>query len=169
MKAHRLALLTIACVCGLICAGCGPRMRVQPSLQPYERRMPQMADNAVPTNGRLQTLTEQQSQLARNPLPRNRTNLRNGEIYYRYYCLMCHGQDGSGEGPVGNSYVPKPADLTSPEIAAMTDGQLYRAMLYGVGHDPVLEQTVLPEHRWPIVMHVRGMSERGEHAPPPRR
>ena len=36
-----------------------------------------------------------------------------GRIYYGYYCLMYHGEDGNGEGPVGASYVPLPTGLTS--------------------------------------------------------
>ena len=106
----------------------------------------------------LATLTEQQSKLATNPIPANATNLHNGKIYYGYYCLMCHGPKGDGNGPVGQSYVPKPTDLSSPRLIGITDGELYRRMLHGEGHDPVLDQTVQPAHRWPLVLYVRTFS-----------
>jgi mono/diheme cytochrome c family protein len=105
-------------------------------------------------------LTAQQSALAANPLQPTSANVDNGRIYYGYYCLMCHGENGDGNGPVGQSYVPKPTDLSTTAVTGMTDGELYNAMLRGVGHDPVLIQTALPEHRWPLVLYVRKFSGR---------
>lgn len=151
--------LIIVCICALSCASCGPRMRIQPSIQPFEKQMPDMPKGVVPTSGRLQTFTLEQSKLAANPLPKTSTNLQNGRIYYGYYCLMCHGAKGDGNGPVGESYVPKPADLSAPAVTKLSDGELYKRMLTGIGHDPVMGQTVLPNQRWPIVMYVRKFAE----------
>lgn len=151
----------LACACAFVCVSCGPRMQVQPSIQPFEHQMPSMPAGATPTRGRLHTLTMEQSKLDRNPLQATERNLDNGRIYYRYYCLMCHGERGDGNGEVGQSYVPRPADLSSPRVTGMRDGELYLRMLTGVGHDPVMEQTVLPNRRWPLVMHVRRLGEGG--------
>lgn len=120
-----------------------------------------MPEGTVPTRGRLETLIREQSQLAANPLPRTEVNIRNGRIFYGYYCLMCHGSDGRGDGIVGQGYVPKPTDLTSSQIAELSDGELYIRMLTGTGHDPALIQTVLPDHRWPIVMYIRTLGKMG--------
>ena len=117
--------------------------------------MPKMPSNAVPTHGRIETLTLMQSRIVKNPLPQTNTNLHNGEIYYQYYCLMCHGRYGDGNGPVGQSYVPRPASMASPKVKAMNDGELYRKMLIGLGHDPVMVETVPTDQRWPLVMYVR--------------
>lgn len=154
------ALALLAGICAFACSSCGPHMRDQASIKPYEKLMPKKPAGIVPTGGTLTMTTLQQSKAAANPLPRDRVNTRNGRIYYGYYCLMCHGSKGDGNGPVGESYVPKPTPLTSPRITSMTDGQLYAAMLRGVGHDPVMSQTVLPEHRWPLVMYVRTFAAR---------
>jgi hypothetical protein len=118
--------------------------------------MPEKPAGTTPTTGRLVTLTAQQAKLVKNPLSVNETSLANGKIYYGYYCLMCHGEKGDGNGPVGQGYVPKPTDL--PTLAKMSDGELYRRMLTGKGHDPVMSQTVQPDHRWPLVMYVRTLS-----------
>lgn len=147
-------VISVAALVGL-CSGCGPHMIEQQKITPYERRMPTMPAGTVPIQGRLATLTIQQGKLSANPLPRTQENLKNGKIFYGYYCLMCHGEKGDGNGPVGQSYVPKPTDLSSSTVTAMNDGQLYYRMLNGTGHSPVLVTTVLPEHRWPLVMYVR--------------
>lgn len=146
-----LAVLTVA----LCCASCGPRMNKQVSIHPYQQRMPVMPADTIPANGSLKTYSANEAKMTANPVPSTAANLRNGKIYYGYYCLMCHGVEGDGNGPVGQSYVPKPTNLSSPKIAALNNGQLYDRMLHGTGHDPVLVQTVQPEHRWPLVMYVR--------------
>jgi hypothetical protein len=143
----------LACAAMLLCASCGPRMNIQRSIHPYQRAMPEKPAGTTPTAGRLVTLTAKQAKLAINPLPVNETNLANGKIYYGYYCLMCHGEKGDGNGPVGQGYVPKPTDLVT--VTGMTDGQLYSKMLTDKGHDPVMSQTVQPDHRWALVMYVR--------------
>lgn len=148
------------CLCAICCASCGPRMRTQPSIQPYERAMPQMPTGTVPTRGDLSAFTLEQSRLTDNPLPLSEKNLRNGRIYYNYYCVMCHGEDGRGNGPVGQGFVPKPTDLTTSGIAQLNAGQVYLRMLTGTGHEPVMDQTMLRDHRWPLVMYVQQLSKR---------
>ena len=134
-------------------------MADQISIQPYERKMPDMPAGTVPASGRVETTTIRQSGLSANPLQNTPDNLKRGKVYYGYYCQMCHGQKGDGSGPVGESYVPKPADLTSPAVTGLSDGELYLRMLSGTGHDPVMEQTVLPEHRWALVLYVKSLGK----------
>ncbi|MCE5199992.1 MAG: cytochrome C [Armatimonadota bacterium] len=156
----RTAMMVLPCLCALACASCGPHMTQQPSVQPYDRKLPPMPASTVPTTGGIRALTIQQSKLTTNPLPATSLNIRNGEIYYGYYCLMCHGAKGDGDGAVGESFVPKPTDLASSRVTGLTDGRLYYAMLNGVGHSPVLEETVAPDQRWLLVLYVRTFAER---------
>lgn len=150
----RALSLVAAIACALFLPSCGPRMENQQSLRPYKQQFPSMPDGATPISGRTVTFAVEQSKLT-NPLPATSANIRDGRIYYGYYCLMCHGSRGDGNGPVGESYLPKPTDLSSPTTSKMADGQLYKAMLSGTGHDPVMIDTVLPRHRWPLVLYVR--------------
>lgn len=90
-----------------------------------------------------------------NPVPATGESVARGKVYYQNYCVFCHGDAGDGNGPVGQSYVPKPSDLRTPKISGYSDGQMLRAMLVGVGHEPVLEKVVPEEHRWPLVDYVR--------------
>lgn len=150
-------LLALGCV--FLCSSCGPRMRDQISIQPYERQMPGMPAGSVPTRGRIQTLTALQVNQP-NPLQPTQANIKRGELYYGHYCRMCHGPKGDGDGPVGESYVPKPTDLTSEAVTGLTDGQVYARMLTGTGHSPVMVGTVPPGQRWPIVLYVRSLADR---------
>ena len=131
----------------------------QPSIKAYHQQVAPMPEGTVPTTRRHPTATIEQSKLAKNPLPANEYNLTQGQKYYANYCLFCHGEKGRGDGPVATVLAPKVSDLTSPAISKLNDGQLYYRMLHGVGHDPVMDETVLPDRRWQIVMYVRSLSQ----------
>ena len=127
----------------------GPRMRHHPSLEAYEAELKQPPNDAVafgkeemnPAEIEIPTATEK--------------NIARAEIYYGYYCVSCHGADGKGNGPVGQSYVPKPADLHTDSIQAKNKLELYQAIFTGPGHEPVMDRVVKPDHRRYIMMYIR--------------
>jgi mono/diheme cytochrome c family protein len=131
----------------------GPRMRIQPKLLPYQARMPALPRTTVP----VVPVAAQSPAPGRNPLADTERTRRAGDAYYTNYCTSCHGKSGRGDGPVGRSYTPAPTDLTAPAVTALTDDAIYRRMLTGVGHAPVLSYTVDPEARWYIVSYVRSL------------
>ncbi|MCE5277888.1 MAG: cytochrome C [Planctomycetaceae bacterium] len=137
----------------------GPRMRTQPAVQAFQAQMPPMPAAARPQHEAFAPApTTQEAATQRNPLPATGEQLRRGRTYYDYYCTFCHGSDGGGSGPVGESYVPTPADLRRPSVQQLGDGELLRRMLTGTGHQPVLERVVPAEHRWPLVLYVRSFA-----------
>jgi mono/diheme cytochrome c family protein len=46
-----------------------------------------------------------------NPLPRTRETVERGATIYEKNCASCHGTTGLGDGPVGRSLSPPPANL----------------------------------------------------------
>jgi mono/diheme cytochrome c family protein len=141
---------------------CFPRMVDQPSVKPFEKTMPQAPSGQVPFSGPGAPKTNQRQAAGMlNPTRPSAESVERGRLYYGYYCLMCHGVDGRAPGPVGESFVPPPADLTSAKVAAMSDGTLAYAMVTGTGHDPVLEGTVAVERRWHIVNYLRTLGHPG--------
>lgn len=136
----------------------GPRMRVQQHIRAYQKIMPHPPEHTTPVEPDLYAVPSAAALSGlNNPLPMSRENQLSGKVYYGYYCLSCHGWNGQGDGPVGYSYMPAPTDLHDPKVLRMNDGELLRAMLLGIGHEPVLPRTVLPGHRWYLVAHVRAL------------
>jgi mono/diheme cytochrome c family protein len=139
----------------------GPRMRVMPHIRAFQAVMPASPEGSVPLYDPVTTApTSQAAAAMHNPLPVTSANLARGEVYYGYYCLQCHGEKGDGRGPVGESFFPVPADLRGKQVQAMSDGQLLRGMLVGIGHEPVLGRIVEPDARWPLVLYVRWLGEK---------
>lgn len=132
----------------------GPHMRVEPKLMPYEALLPAVPAGITPVAWAQTPNLE----AVRNPVADTAQTRRIGQAYYRDYCTFCHGQVAHGDGPVGRSYVPTPTNLTLPAVRGLSDGALYRGMLTGVGHAPVLDYVVDPNTPWYIIRYVRTLS-----------
>ena len=134
----------------------GPRMKVQPYTRAFQSVLPAVPPGTVTTDwpNHRSSLTALGTAV---PSTGSVTDLKRGSVYYRYYCIFCHGERGDGHGPVGESFFPVPSDLRGSIIKAYNDGQLLRAMLKGNGHDPVLERIVDPRHRRDLMLFVRSL------------
>ena len=161
MKRMGLFLLVVMLAAAAHLLVTGPRMKVQPHIRAYQARAPALPDGVVPVQPAPALPAPDAARALTNPLAATPAHLAGGKIYYEYYCIFCHGPSGHGDGAVGQSYVPVPADLAAPRVQAFSDGQLLRAMLTGTGHEPVLERVVPPEHRWPLVLYVRALAAPG--------
>ena len=128
----------------------GPNMSQQPGIRTFHAALPPLSTNSVPLPAAVALPGALSDSVADTP-----ENRRRGRIYYEYYCVQCHGPAADGNGPVGASYTPAPADLRTavPRIAA--DGELVRRMLTGIGHAPVLARVVRPAARGPLVLYLR--------------
>ncbi len=134
----------------------GPRMRIQPKIVPQQGQLPDLPQGIVPVSAESSAIPAAQTAAQlRNPLPDTEHTRQTGRVYYGYYCAFCHGRTGRGDGPVGVSYTPSPTDLVLPPVQTLPDGAIYRAMLTGIGHEPVLGYVINPEQRWYIVSYVR--------------
>ena len=135
----------------------GPRMRIQPKYLPYQAQMPPAPEGSMAISPSAQVSLVPADIPLENPLPDTEKTLATGRVYYGYYCGFCHGAAGQATGPVGRSYVPAPTRLTEPGVQAMSDAELYRAMLTGVGHEPVLSYVIDSQARWYIIRYVRAL------------
>jgi hypothetical protein len=164
-----LIVAAIIAVVALYLMFSGPRMRVQPKIVPQQAQLPALPQGIVPVSVQPSAIPSAQAAAqVRNPLPDTDHTWQTGRIYYGYYCAFCHGRTGRGDGPVGVSYMPAPTDLALPQVQTLSDGALYRAMLTGVGHEPVLDYVIEPEARWYIVSYTRYLqSQRAGQSRPP--
>ncbi|MEN6623062.1 MAG: cytochrome C [Smithella sp.] len=134
----------------------GPHMISQPHILSFERKMPLPPEGIVTVERDYKKIPSPAvAGTLKNPLSVTKENINQGKVYYGYYCLFCHGVNGNGNGPVGQSYMPRPADLRKSGIREEKDGILLRKMLTGPGHEPVLARVVPPYHRWYLVLYIQ--------------
>jgi mono/diheme cytochrome c family protein len=121
---------------------------------------------SVPTNMPQEPLTTvAQASSLQNPLPRTQENLDRGTALYSVNCLPCHGAQGKGDGIISSYFQRanqnKPADYTTPEIRALSDGEIFQVITNGfnptsVGAGmPPFGALLTPEERWLVISHIR--------------
>lgn len=77
---------------------------------------------AIPRNARL----------AQNPVLDATEVQREARLHFADHCAVCHGNDGSGDTPIGNGLYPKPPDLRKPATQDLSDGELFWIIENGV-------------------------------------
>jgi mono/diheme cytochrome c family protein len=77
---------------------------------------------AIPANARL----------TQNPVLDSPEGQREARLHFADHCAICHGNDGSGDTPIGSGLYPKPPDLRKPETQDLSDGELFWVIENGV-------------------------------------
>jgi mono/diheme cytochrome c family protein len=99
--------------------------------------------------------------IARNPMTTTPEILEQGEVLYLRYCVMCHGQEGAGDGPVvgENRLPPLPTlNLLSDRTKNRSDGYIWGMIANGRGVMPSYRR-IPHESRWQIVEYVRSLQD----------
>jgi len=90
------------------------------------------------------------------------TIIARGKAVFLTFCAQCHGYNYDGNGTVGQSFNPLPADLRSSKVQATSEGKLFKSISYGIpgGRQPALETTVTIDDRWHVVAFVKSLGIR---------
>ena len=156
MKAWKVVLLTLALVAlvGAVWAGLfiqrGFRATNQPSV--IETVVAHTVRNlSIPRVARSE----------KNPLEAIQLALQDGRDAFIARCQTCHGHDGSGLTPVGQSLYPRVPDLRSAQAQTLTDGEIHYIIENGV------ELTGMPawgnphqaqgDDSWKLVVFIRSL------------
>lgn len=97
-----------------------------------------------------------------------------GENRYTIYCLVCHGPQGGGDGPVNQraielketKWVPA-TNLMTQMVRDRADGQLFQAITDGVRNMPSYGAQISVRDRWAIVAYLRTLQANQPVAPEP--
>jgi mono/diheme cytochrome c family protein len=95
-----------------------------------------------------------------------------GEALFRTYCLMCHGADGKGTGPVARGLPHPPADLTHHFHRASGDGDAYLFWRVSEGGQvepfkssqsamPAFKTILSEDQRWDVLAYVHAEFHKG--------
>ncbi len=67
-----------------------------------------------------------------NPIPASPDNLRDARRHFADHCTVCHGNEGTGDTPIGKGLYPKPPDLRAEDTQRLSDGELFWIIENGV-------------------------------------
>jgi len=139
------------------------RMRETPAVRPQEEPLLVMEDGIVPVNGgeAIYRVTAGIDLTAPFDLTEAQVITRGQAVYYTF-CAQCHGNNFDGNGTVGQSFHPLPADLRSYRVQSTSAGELFKSVSYGIpgGRQPALETTIPIPDRWRVVAFVKSLGGR---------
>lgn len=96
-----------------------------------------------------------------NPIVPDTKSVAAGQALFSNYCVPCHGESGKGDGPLGLTLNPRPADLSYHAIPGVhTDAQLFEWITNGVpgSRMPALKTVLSDTDRWNLVNFVRTLA-----------
>ena len=140
-------------------------MRNQPSVKPQEMLV-QMSAESVPVSGRygypppkdvieLVRARLEAGRTLQNPVRKSPESLARGRELYDRHCIVCHGEQGRGNGPVGQKFVPQPMELNFDYVQLQPDGQIFYTISHGSLAMPHYREAVAPEDRWHLVNFIK--------------
>jgi len=91
-----------------------------------------------------------------NPVPATAASIARGQDLYAQNCVVCHGVNGRGDGPLAATLNPRPADLRV-HVSQHTEGQLWLWISDGFPGSamPAFRASLSDEDRWHLVNYLR--------------
>ena len=127
-------------------------MEIQPSFRPMEHPLPP-PERSIPIEG---PIAIPGLGAPENPTTADDASIARGAELFAINCKMCHGETGEGNGPIAAFLENKPANLTSPLLHALSDGEIFLIISQGVpGRMPSLNENLTVSERWDVVNFVR--------------
>jgi mono/diheme cytochrome c family protein len=99
------------------------------------------------------------NQPASEPIPATADSLQRGQVFFGIDCALCHGQDGTGTGPLSELFAPKSADLTGDQVQSLSADEIFMVITNGQGIMPSLAENLDPAGRWDVVNHVHSLKQ----------
>ena len=96
-----------------------------------------------------------------NPILPDAKSIQAGQTAFSTYCVPCHGPLGKGDGPVGLTLNPRPADLSYHAIQGIhTDQQLFEWISNGFpgSRMPAWKAVISDTDRWNLVNFIRTLA-----------
>ena len=93
-----------------------------------------------------------------NPVLPSTDSIAQGEANYIESCLLCHGSTGRGDGPLGVTLNPRPANLAVHMVPGVhTDGQILEWVSNGFPNSsmPAFAETYNEEQLWHLINYIR--------------
>jgi mono/diheme cytochrome c family protein len=131
-------------------------MEIQPSYKPMEDPLPVPA-SSIPVEGAAY-VPGLGSPV--NPVEADEVSIQRGAELYKLNCVICHGEQGLGDGVIGTFFTNKPFNLTAPNVQALSDGSIFLVISNGKeGRMPPLNENFSVRERWDLVNYVRTLAK----------
>jgi mono/diheme cytochrome c family protein len=91
-----------------------------------------------------------------NPFEADRDVLKRGKQVFDTFCIVCHGPEGHGDGPIIGRF-PNPPSLLADRARNLLDGTLFHIIARGQGIMAPYAAQVRPNDRWRVILYIRSL------------
>jgi mono/diheme cytochrome c family protein len=95
----------------------------------------------------------------KNPVPFSDLTLEEGKILYGKYCVMCHGDQGKGDGTMVQRDKFPPPPSYSGQLKDLPTGKMFHVVTYGKGLMGSHASQVTKWDRWKIIHYVEQLQK----------
>src|SRR6478672_6507090 len=88
-----------------------------------------------------------------NPYRATAQTLQEGKELFQTYCLVCHGEQGKGDGPISGK-IPPPPSYLSDRLMQFPPGRIFHVITLGTGKMPAYASQLSADERWKVVTYV---------------
>lgn len=88
-----------------------------------------------------------------NPYTPTQKTLLEGKALFQTYCMVCHGDQGRGDGPLAGK-IPPPPSYVSERVMKFEPGHVFHVITMGTGKMPSYAAQLSTSERWKIVTYV---------------
>ena len=79
--------------------------------------------------------------------------IEEGKALFQTYCLVCHGEQGKGDGPISGK-IPPPPSYVSERLMQFPPGRIFHVVTMGTGKMPSYAAQLSMDERWKVVTYV---------------
>ncbi len=79
--------------------------------------------------------------------------IEEGKALFQTYCLVCHGEQGKGDGPISEK-IPPPPSYVSKRLMEFPSGRVFHVITMGTGKMPSYAAQLSADERWKVVTYV---------------
>jgi mono/diheme cytochrome c family protein len=94
-----------------------------------------------------------------NPFQPASENLARGKQVFLNNCIVCHGPNGNGDGPIIPKY-PNPPSFRTDQSRALPDGQMFHIITMGRNNMPSHAAQVASDDRWKVILYIRTLQKK---------
>nr|WP_315203266.1 c-type cytochrome [uncultured Flavobacterium sp.] len=95
-----------------------------------------------------------------NPFVGNQKATNDGKIIFNLMCVLCHGNEGQGNGEAGVTLQPHPANFTALNVQNQTDGAIFWKITNGKAPMATYFEILSDDQRWKLVNYIRELEKK---------
>lgn len=95
----------------------------------------------------------------KNPVSADKESVARGQLLFAQNCAFCHGPQGYGNGPVGEVFMPTPANLTGEMVKHETDGAIFYKIRIGQSTMPSFANRLSTRDIFDLVNYIRSLQK----------